>query len=223
MKQQEKPASDFARVRRVGARGAYDRLTIHAILDAAPFCHIGHIIAGRPVVIPTLHWRHGESVYWHGSAASRMLEANAAGGEVCLTASLFDGWVLARSGFHHSVNYRSVMCFGVPRAITDASEKEQALSQFMESRFAGRWATLRPATQQELKATLVLTMPIVEASAKLRAGPPSDDPEDVHWPVWAGVMPVALAFGKPQPAPDMPLSLAEAPPLQCDGTLGSST
>ena len=214
MKQQETPASDFTRVRRLGARGAYDRGTIHAILDAAPFCHVGHIIAGRPVVIPTLHWRHGDSVYWHGNAASRMLEANAAGGEVCLTASIFDGWVLARSGFHHSVNYRSDMCFGVPRAITDASEKEEALSRFMERRFPGRWARLRPATKQELKATLVLTMQIAEASAKLRAGPPSDDPEDVHLPIWAGVIPAALVFGEPEPAPDMPPGLAKVPPAR---------
>ena len=160
------------------------------------------MIGGRPVVIPTLHWREGEHVDWHGNAASRMLEANAAGGEVCLTASLFDGWVMARSGFHHSANYRSVMCFGVARAITDAAEKEAALAGFVEGRFPGRWARLRPPTRQELKATVVLTMPIDEASAKVRTGPPIDEPEDISWPVWAGVLPVSLVPGRPEPAPD---------------------
>ena len=165
------------------------------------------------MVIPTLHWREGEHVYWHGNAASRMLEANAAGGEVCLTASLFDGWVMARSGFHHSANYRSVMCFGVARAITDAAEKEAALAGFVEGRFPGRWARLRPPTRQELKATVVLTMPIDEASAKVRTGPPIDEPEDISWPVWAGVLPVSLVPGRPEPAPDMPPGLNEVPPV----------
>jgi uncharacterized protein len=204
--------SKFTRVRRLPARGVYDRPAIHAILDAAAFCHVGHVVAGRPVVIPTLHWRDGESVYWHGSAASRMLETNAAGNEVCLTVSLFDGWVMARSGFHHSANYRSVMCFGVARAIVDAAEKEKALSHFVERRFPGRWARLRPATRQELKATLVLAMPIDEASAKVRTGPPIDDPEDLAWPVWAGVLPVSACYGPPEPAPDMPASVTDAPP-----------
>ena len=209
----EQAPSAFTRVRRMPKRGAYGRETIHAILDAAPFCHVGHVIGGRPVVIPTLHWREGEHVYWHGNAASRMLEANAAGGEVCLTASLFDGWVMARSGFHHSANYRSVMCFGVARAIIDAAEKEAALASFVEGRFPGRWARLRPPTRQELKATIVLTMPIDEASAKIRTGPPIDEPEDISWPVWAGVLPVALAPGRAEPAPDMPVGLNGVPPV----------
>lgn len=213
MEQKEQAPSAFTRVRRMPKRGAYERETIHAILDAAPFCHVGHVIGGRPVVIPTLHWREGEHVYWHGNAASRMLETNAAGGEVCLTASLFDGWVMARSGFHHSANYRSVMCFGVARAITDAAEKETALAGFVEGRFPGRWALLRPPTRQELKATLVLTMPIDEASAKVRTGPPIDEPEDISWPVWAGVLPVSLAPGQPEPAPDMKPGLNEVPPV----------
>lgn len=204
--------SDFTRVRRVPKRGVYDLDVINAILDAAPFCHVGHIVGGRPVVIPTLHWREGATVYWHGSAASRMLETNAAGNEVCLTASLFDGWVMARSGFHHSANYRSVMCFGVARGITEPAEKEAALAGFINRRFAGRWDKLRPPTRQELKATLVLAMPIEEASAKVRTGPPVDEPEDLAWPVWAGVLPAALVYGPAEPAPDMPGSVVDLPP-----------
>jgi nitroimidazol reductase NimA-like FMN-containing flavoprotein (pyridoxamine 5'-phosphate oxidase superfamily) len=160
-------------------------------------CHIGHIIRGRPVVIPTVHWRDGDDLYWHGSAASRMLEANAVAGEVCLTASIIDGWVVARSGFHHSVNYRSVMCFGRPRGIYQPEEKLLALRGFIERMFPGRWDQLRPPTAKELKATLVATMPIDEASAKVRALPPVDDPEDLGWPVWAGVLPLTLVRGQP--------------------------
>ncbi len=208
----EKPVSAFSRVRRRPQRGIYQREMIEAILDAAPFCHLGHIVQGRPVVIPTLHWRLGRDIYWHGNAASRMLKTNAAGGAVCLTASLFDGWVLARSGFNHSANYRSVICFGIARALQDPAEKAEALAGFMEKRFPGRWSHLRPATRQELKATSVLTMPIDEASAKVRTGPPHDEPEDLAWPVWAGVLPVQLSNGGPEPAPDLPPSILDPPP-----------
>ena len=189
----------FARVKRLPDRGRYDRADIDAILDAAPMCHVGHVIDGRPVVIPTVHWRHEDRVFWHGSAASRMLEVNAGGGEVCLTASLIDGWVLARSGFHHSVNYRSVMCFGTPEAVIDPDDKLVALRGFIERMFPGRWDLLRPPTKQEIKATLIVSMAIDEASAKLRAAPPSDDPEDIQWPVWAGVLPLVLTRGAAQP------------------------
>jgi nitroimidazol reductase NimA-like FMN-containing flavoprotein (pyridoxamine 5'-phosphate oxidase superfamily) len=199
--------SDFSRVRRLPGRGAYDRATIHAILDAAPHCHIGHVIDGRPVVIPTLHWREDDTVYWHGSAASRMLRTNARGGEVCLTATLLDGFVLARSGFHHSANYRSVMCFGVPRLV-EADEKLAALRGFIERLYPGRWDTLRPPTVQELKATSVLALPIDEASAKLRTGGPVDDEEDLGLPVWAGVLPVRLVAGVPEPDPHVAAGLS---------------
>lgn len=194
--------TDFTRVRRRPQRGAYDAATIHAILDAAPMCHVGHVVAGRPVVIPTLHWRDGDRVYFHGSAASRMLET-APAAETCLTASLFDGWVLARSAFNHSANYRSVMVFGRPEAVTDIDAKRDALTRFTERLFPGRWAALRPVTAQELKATTVLFLPLGEASAKLRAGPPGDDPEDLSWPVWAGVLPARLAVGAAEPAEDL--------------------
>ncbi len=160
-------------------------------------CHLGHVISGRPVVTPTLHWREGDDVYWHGSAASRMLEANATGSEVCLTATLLDGWVLARSAFNHSANYRSVMCFGRPSVVTDPDAKLAALRAFVERRFPARWPLLRPVTAQELKATLVLSMPIDEASAKVRATDVGDDPDDMDWPVWAGILPLQTIRGTP--------------------------
>ena len=142
---EQNPPSDFARARRKPQRAAYDMATIHAILDAGTLCHVGHIIDGRPVVIPTFHWRHGERVFWHGSAASRMLRANAAGGEVCLTVTLLDAWVLARTSFHHSANYRSVLCFGRPTLIDDPDEKLAAMKGFVERLFPGRWDTAAPA------------------------------------------------------------------------------
>jgi len=187
------PKTDFVRARRLHQRGHYDEATIHAVLDAAPMCHVAHLIDGRPVAIPTFHWRHDDSVYWHGSAASRMLRANKAGGEVCLTATLLDGFVIARSGFNHSANYRSAMCFGVPRLLEDRAEILLALKGFTDRLVPGRWETLRPPNEQELKATSVLAMRIDEASAKIRIGPPHDDPGDEAWPIWGGVLPVALA------------------------------
>jgi hypothetical protein len=193
------PPSDFARLRRKHQRGAYDMATIHAILDAAPLCHVGHIIDARPVVIPTFHWRYGDRVYWHGSSAGRMLRANAAGGEVCLTASLLDAWVLARTSFNHSANYRSVMCFGTPVPVEDADEKLAAMKGFVQRLFPGRWDTLRPPTPQEVKATSILWIPLTEASAKIRSGPPIDDPADRSWPVWGGVLPIHTVADPPVP------------------------
>jgi len=190
------PASDFTRVRRMPKRGVYDRATVHAILDATPLCHVGHIVEGRPVVVPTFHWRHGDRVFWHGSSASRMLRANAAGGEVCLTVTLLDGFVLARSAFHHSANYRSLMCFGVPRLIDDPAEKEAAMQGFVERIAPGRWPLLRPVHQQEVKATSILALDLAEVSAKVRTGGPIDDDEDLAWPVWAGVVPLHLGLGE---------------------------
>jgi uncharacterized protein len=191
--------TDFTRVRRLPTRGAYEAEAVHAVLDAATHCHVGHIIGGRPVVIPTLHWRDGSTVHWHGSAASRMLRTNASGSEACLTATLIDGYVLARSGFHHSVNYRSVMVFGTPRLIEDPAEKAAVLKGFVDRLFPGRWDTLRPANAKELKATSVLAMALDEASVKIRTGPPVDDEEDLTWPVWAGVLPLRLTAGTPEP------------------------
>lgn len=192
----------FTRVRRLPKRGSYDAASLYAILDAATHCHIAHLIDGRPVATPTLHWRHAERVYWHGSAASRMLSTHAAGGEVCLTATLIDGFVLARSGFNHSINYRSVMCFGHPQEITDATQKMQALEHFLEHWLPGRWGSLRPPTKKEMAATRVLSMPIDEASAKVRTGGPHDPEGDLDWPVWAGVLPLHTVAGAAVPAED---------------------
>jgi nitroimidazol reductase NimA-like FMN-containing flavoprotein (pyridoxamine 5'-phosphate oxidase superfamily) len=192
--------SERARVRRLHERGHYDRATIDAILDAMPLCHVGIVAGGAPVVTPTLQWREGDHVYWHGSAASRMLRA-AEGCEVCLTVSILDGLVLARSAFHHSVNFRSVMLFGRAQKVADPADKAMRLRAFVEGLYPGRWETLRAMTEQELKATTVLTMPIVEASAKVRTGPPKDDEEDYALPIWAGVVPVQLALLAPEPDP----------------------
>lgn len=207
---EQHPPSDFARLRRKPQRGAYDRATIHAIIDAATLCYIGHIIDGRPVVIPTFHWRYEDRVYWHGSAASRMLRANAAGGEVCLTVTLLDAWVLARTSFNHSANYRSVLCYGRPSLVEDANEKLAAMKGFVERLFPGRWDRLRPPTAQEIKATSILSMPLTEASAKIRSGPPMDNDEDRSWPVWAGLLPVHLA-GDP-PIADADVVSGQEPP-----------
>jgi uncharacterized protein len=185
---EQHPPSDFTRTRRAPQRGAYDMQTIHAILDAATLCHVGHIVDGRPVVIPTLHWREGNHVYWHGSSASRMIRASLAG-EVCLTVSLLDDWVLARSAFHHSVNYRSVLCFGRPSLVADGEPKLAAMKGLLERLFPGRWDTLRPPNAQEIKATAILSLPLTEASAKIRVGPPVDDDADLDWPVWGGLLP----------------------------------
>jgi uncharacterized protein len=154
------------------------------------------------VCTPTLHWRHGNRVYWHGSVASRMLKTQSRGERVCLTASLVDGFVLARSGFNHSMNYRAVMCFGEPEPILEPAAKAAALEHFMEHWLPGRWARLRPPTRKELNATTVLSMPVELASAKIRTGGPHDPQADLGWPVWAGVIPLRLTPQAPQPDPD---------------------
>jgi len=191
-----KPLSDRVRVRRMHERGAYDRAAIDAILDAMPVAHVGYVIDGAPFVTPTLQWREGDHVYWHGSAASRMLESTA-GAEACVTVTIIDGFVMARSAYHHSVNYRSVMLLGRAHAVRDPAGKEARLRAFVERMFPGRWDMLRAATPQELKATMVVGMPITEASAKVRTGPPKDDEEDYALPIWAGVLPVRMQMMPP--------------------------
>ena len=183
--------SPRTRLKRLNERGAYDRATIDAIVDAAPIAHVGYVFDGAPFVTPTLHWREGDRVYWHGSAASRMIET-AAQSEVCLTVTILDGFVLARSAFHHSVNYRSAMVFGRPHLVIDPDEKAARLKAFVDRLFPGRWDGLRAMTAQELKATSVLSLPLDEASAKWRAGGPKDDEADYALPIWAGELPVRL-------------------------------
>ncbi|RVV98850.1 pyridoxamine 5'-phosphate oxidase family protein [Mesobaculum littorinae] len=180
--------TDRSRLRRSHARGSFDRDVVNAILDAQPMCSVGYVIDGRPYVTPTLQWREGDRVYWHGSSASRALRASREA-EVCLTVAILDGYVMARSGFHHSVNSRSVMLFGRAQLVPDA-EKEPRLCAFVDRLWPGRAAMLRPNTETERKATTLLSMPIAEGSAKVRSGPPVDEPEDYALPLWAGVIEV---------------------------------
>ncbi len=193
--------TDRTRLRRMSDKACHDTATIHAILDACPVAHVGYILNGAPHVTPTLQWREGDRVYWHGSAASRFLRA-IEGTQACLTVTLTDGLVLARSGFEHSITYRSAMLFGTVQAVTDPASKAAHLQAMMDQIFPGRWPLLRPMTAQELKATTILTMPIDEASAKIATGMPDDPPEDRTWPVWAGIVPVVTTLGTPHPAPD---------------------
>jgi uncharacterized protein len=197
-----KAPSPRTRLRRLHDKAAYDRAVIDAILDAMPVAHVGHVVDGFPVVTPTLQWREGDRIYWHGSSASRM-QKRASGAEVCVTVTLTDGMVLARSGLEHSVNFRSVMVFGRAEVVEGAAAKEAHLRTMMDQMFPGRWDQLRPITAQELKATRILSLPLTEASAKVSAGPPLDPPEDRDWPVWAGVLPIRLTMGVPEPAPDL--------------------
>jgi uncharacterized protein len=189
------------RVRRVPDRGRYDRETIETILDETLVSHVGVVHDGAPVVIPTLHARLGDRLYLHGSAASRLLRTLERGAEVCATATLIDGLVLARSAFHHSVNYRSVVVFGTAQLVQPESERVQALELFTEKLVPGRWPEVRPPSRQELKGTKVLSLPLDEASAKVRTGPPIDDDEDYELPVWAGVLPMSTVVHEPEPDP----------------------
>jgi len=190
--------TERSRLRRVHERGHYDRKTVHAILDEALVCHLSFIVDAKPAVIPTAHWRHGNRLYVHGSAASRAMRAST-GSEVAIAVTLVDGMVLARSAFHHSLNYRSVILYGEATIVDDAEAKESALKHFVEKLYPGRWPELRPVTEQELKATTVLYVELDEVSAKVRTGPPKDDEEDYALDVWAGVVPLELAPGQPEP------------------------
>jgi len=196
------PVTERSRVRRLHKRGSHERAQVHAVLDAAPLCHVGYVIDAQPYVTPTIHWREGDRVYWHGSAASRFLR-QVVGERVCLTVSLMDGYVLARSAFNHSVNYRSAMVFGRAQIVDDPEATAEALRRFTDGLFPGRWETLRPMTAQELKGASVLYFDIEEASVKTRAGPPGDD-DEAGYPVWAGVLPMETRFGRSELAPDMP-------------------
>ena len=188
--------SERTRVRREPARGRYDRETIDPILDEGLVCHLGFVHEGQPYVIPTLYARLRDELFVHGSSASRMLRALDAGIDACLTVTLVDGIVLARSVFNHSINYRSVVVLGRAQRVAD-DDKARALEAFTERLLPGRWAQARPPTPTELKATSILRMQLDEASAKVRSGPPSDDEDDYAWPVWAGVIPLELQAGEP--------------------------
>ncbi len=194
-------ASDRVRVRRVHQRGHYDRANLDAVLDAGMVCHLGFSTEQGPFVIPTLYWREDDHVYFHGSAASRTLRAGAGGIDVCLTVSHIDGLVLARSGFHCSVNYRAAMLFGRAEEVTDRDEVLSRMQTFVDGLVPGHWDRLRAVTDQELKATKLLRLAIDEASAKIRTGGPLDDEEDYALPIWAGVVPMEARYGTPIPDP----------------------
>ena len=195
--------SPRARVRRLPDRAAYDHDTIAAILDAGVVAHLGFVVDDQPYVIPMLHARVGTAIYIHGSPASRALRALGAGAPACLTVTHLDGFVLARSAFHHAINYRSVVVLGRAVAVTDPAEKMAALEAFMERVTPGRWAEVRPPDARELKATAVLRMDLGEASAKLRSGSPHDDEGDLEGSAWAGVVPIRMVAGPPVAAPDL--------------------
>jgi uncharacterized protein len=193
------PPNARTQVTRLPKRGVYDQAQVHAILDEGFFCHVGFAVEQQPYVIPTGYVRAGEKLYIHGSAASRMLRQLDKGLQVCVTVTLVDGLVLARSAFHHSVNYRSVVVLGTAHLVLDREEKIDALRRFTNHIVPGRWDEARQPTDQELKATSVLVLPLEEVSAKVRTGPPIDDEEDYEIPIWAGVVPVHMRAGEPIP------------------------
>jgi uncharacterized protein len=204
-----KAASDRVRLRRKRERGSYERERIDAILDEGLIAHLGIVDGdGQPFVVPTLHARRGDVVYIHGSAAGRAMKALAAGGRACLTVSLLDGLVLARSAMHHSANYRSVMLLGAASAIEEPQAKRSAFEAIVEHIVPGRWQDVRPPTENEMKATAVFALPIDEVSAKVRTGPPMDDEEDYALPAWAGVIPFHTTIGAPQPDARLPEHVA---------------
>ncbi len=185
------------KIRRLPKRGHYDRDTLYAILDAGFVCHLGYVIDRHPYVTPTAFWREGDAVYFHGSSKSKMLLALEKSPEVCLTVTHFDGLVVARSGFHMSVNYRSAMLFGKPYKVTEPEEKIAKMEKFVERVYPGHWRNLRPVNKQELKAMSVFGLHIDEAVAKVRTGGPIDEPEDYQLPIWAGVVPIRQVLGEP--------------------------
>ena len=212
--------TDRTTLKRLPKRGEYDHAEVYQILDEAFICHVGFIADGKPVVIPTSYARIGDDLYLHGSAASRMLRSLQQGIDVCVTVTLIDGLVLARSAFHHSINYRSVVIFGAAHVVDDPVAKLNALQAFTEHVVPGRWQEVRWPTESEMRLTVVLRLPLVEVSAKVRTGPPIDDEEDYDLPVWAGVVPLKLRAAPPVnddrlrsgiDAPDYALNYARPP------------
>jgi nitroimidazol reductase NimA-like FMN-containing flavoprotein (pyridoxamine 5'-phosphate oxidase superfamily) len=201
------PPSERTRVKRLPARAAYERAAIDAILDEGLVCHVGFTLDDQPFVIPTAYARVGDALFVHGSAASRMLRGLASGLPACVTVTLVDGLVLARSAFHQSMNYRSVVILGVATLVGDPKEKLGALQAIVNHLIPDRWSEVRPPNEQELKATSVLRIPLAEASAKIRTGGPLDDAEDMSLPCWAGVLPLRLAASAPIAEPGLAAGL----------------
>ncbi len=185
------------KVRRLRKRGVYDKARVHAILDEGIICHVGFVMDGQPYVIPTLYARAGERLYVHGSAVSRMLKSLAGGVDICVTVTLVDGYVLARSAFHHSMNYRSIVILGRARLVSARREKLKALRTITDHIVPKRWDEVRKPNELEMKQTSVLALPLEEVSAKVRTGPPVDDDEDYALRVWAGVVPIRRTLGEP--------------------------
>jgi nitroimidazol reductase NimA-like FMN-containing flavoprotein (pyridoxamine 5'-phosphate oxidase superfamily) len=188
--------SPRSQVKRYNHLAKYDAETIHAILDAMPMCSVGYVHDGRPVVTPTMQWRDGDRIFWHGSSASRMLRA-VESQEVCVCVSMTDALVLARSAYNYNLNHRSVMVFGTAMRVTDPEVKRAQLENFVNKVIPGQWDRLRPVSEKELKATTLMSLPINEASAKVRTGHTEDDEEDYAFPVWCGLVPVRFAIGAP--------------------------
>lgn len=191
------PSTPRTEVRRLAERGSYDSEVITSILDEALICHVGFVHEGAPVVIPTIHARIDGTLYLHGSPASRMLRSMRSDADISVNVTLVDGLVVARAAFHNSMNYRSVVLFGTPRIVEDRTEKWAALEAITEHVIPGRWAASRPMTDNEFKGTLVVALPIDEASAKTRSGGPGDDSEDYELPIWAGVIPLEIRPSAP--------------------------
>jgi uncharacterized protein len=212
--------TERTRVRRLPERGAYDRETVHAILDEGFVCHVGFVVDGQPFVIPTGYARAGETLYLHGSSGSRL--GRRPGLPVCVTVTLVDGLVLARSAFHHSMNYRSVTVLGRTRLVADPREKDAALRAFVEHVIPGRGDEIRGGDRRELAATAVLAVPLEEVSAKVRTGPPKDDEEDYGLPVWAGVLPLALMSAGPVPDPRLDPAIPAPPHVTAWGRRSSA-
>ena len=189
--------TDRTKVRRLAKRGAYDKTVVHSILDEGLICHVGFAVEGQPYVIPTLYARDGERLYVHGSAVSRMLKTLAEGVDVCITVTLVDAFVLARSAFHHSMNYRSVVVLGRAQLVTDDAERMNALRILTNHIVPNRWEEVREPNELEMRQTSVLTLPLEEVSAKIRVGEPKDDEEDYALPVWGGIVPISTQVGRP--------------------------
>lgn len=200
--------SDRTAVRRIPSRGVYDRDTIDQILDEALICHVGFVDGDQPFVMPTIHVRIGDQLFLHGSRTSRMLRCLATGAPACVTVTLLDGLVLARSAFHHSMNYRSIVILGHATPVEDEQEQQAMLAALVEHVIPGRWNDARQPTEKELRATQIVSIPINEASAKIRQGPPVDDDEDYDLPVWAGLIPLSLVAGTPEPDPRLSSGIA---------------
>jgi nitroimidazol reductase NimA-like FMN-containing flavoprotein (pyridoxamine 5'-phosphate oxidase superfamily) len=195
------PVDGVNRVKRRHDRGFYDHATVHAVLDAAALCHVSYVVDGTPYCTPTLFWREGSRLYWHGSNSSRMLRNLSEGEPTCLTVTHLDSLVLARCGFNHSADYRSVMAFGHARMVEDPEEKRRALVMMVDRFFPGRTSQLRASTQKEINATTVIMMDIERASAKIRAKGVADDDEDYALPIYAERLPVRTVIGLPEPCP----------------------